>query len=614
MDNFNKNWKKSFLLFSLLAIFLFFITNVSADTYGAETFTLSGSWSTYPPPAACSDATTIESYFNGDNAYRSITIAYSGTYDLSIYYERGNNRCENVGLYIDGVKVGTDNQYAAGFGCSTNTVATSVSITAGAHTFKVQNDCSTSTANYAGLGQLIITLVDIYCDAGYYYSGGSCIAVGTGYYSPASDGNRYACPTHSTTTTTTASSLSQCLGAGGYYNCQTGTCSVAGAGYYSGANSNSRAQCNAGRYCSTTTNSAATGNGQCTGGYYCPAGSTSPTQNVCGYNKYCYAGVGSPTSCPAQSTTSVTTANSMLLCWCNDGYYDTYGANGYSGYLRSCTVAGANYYAPGISDFDEVRYACPANSDTNGVTTAGSVSQCLGNAGYYNCQTGTCSVAGAGYYSPTISNSRYACTAGYYCSTTTNSVGTGDGVCTAGYYCPSGSSSATQNVCGVDNYCPIGSGSPTSCPANSGSGGRTTQIVPTECNCDVDYYDNNGGSQSCTTVGNGYYSATDSDSRDGCSNKAANSDYSSSGAGTNNCPFVCIAGLTNTSRCTATGTDKIITFFGNSSYYVNLTVQTGSEIHFNSSSNITVDKVVMEDVGDQFFVWSGSELTINGSA
>src|SRR3989344_5089607 len=151
----------------------------------------------------------------------------------------------------------------------------------------------------------------------------------------------------------------------------------------------------------------------------------------------------------------------------------------------SCTNVGDGYYSP---TNDPSRYACPSNSDTAGATTSDALSDCVGNAGYYNCQSGTCSVAGAGYYSPDNDNSRYECAAGYYGSSTGQTAATCNGQCTAGYYCTAGSTSATQNVCGTGKYCPTGSSGATNCVAGY-YGSSTTNSVST-CNgaCTAGYY------------------------------------------------------------------------------------------------------------------------------
>jgi len=196
-------------------------------------------------------------------------------------------------------------------------------------------------------------------------------------------------------------------GAGQYWS--SGSCTDVGAGYYSPTADNSRYSCSAGYYGSSTTNSVSTCNGQCTAGYYCTAGSTSATQNACGTGNYCPAGSSGATVCPAGtygSTTTLTT--SSCTGQCSAGYYG--------------------------SSTGQTAATC------NGACTAG-----------YYCTAGSTSatqnVCGTGKYCPAGSSGTTNCAAGYYGSSTTNSVSTCNGACTAGYYCTAGSTSATQNTC-----------------------------------------------------------------------------------------------------------------------------------------------------------------------
>src|SRR3989344_3609708 len=229
---------------------------------------------------------------------------------------------------------------------------------------------------------------------------------------------------------------------------------------------------------------------------------------------------------------------------------ETCGAGQYA-YGGSCTNVGANYYSP-ASDND--RTACPSNSDTNGATTSDAVDDCLGNAGYYNCQTGTCSAAGDDYWSADNSNSR------------------------------------------------------TQCTANSGTGGATTSSAATDCNCDLDYYDSDGGSQDCTAVGTGYYSATNSDSRTACTNSAANSDYTGSGGGSNNCPWGCIADLDESTNCTVCNNTAAI-FTNNILQYSALGINSACTL-FLDNSTLDIGTFSISGTGDRVFIGSKSKITI----
>ncbi|MBI2131053.1 LamG domain-containing protein, partial [Candidatus Woesearchaeota archaeon] len=209
----------------------------------------------------------------------------------------------------------------------------------------------------------------------------------------------------------------------GQYNGGSGCINV-GAGYYSPAGNAHRYQCAAGYYGSSTTNSVSTCNGACGAGKYCPTGSSSTTNCLAGF-------YGSST------TNSVATCNGACLA----GYY----------------------------------------GGTTGLTVSTCSGQCT--AGYY-CTAGSTSatqnVCGAGNYCIIGSSGPIYCAAGYYGTSTTNSVSTCNGQCTAGYYCIAGSTSATQFACGAGKYCPTGSGSATNCAAGY-YGTSTTNSVST-CN------------------------------------------------------------------------------------------------------------------------------------
>jgi len=333
---------------------------------------------------------------------------------------------------------------------------------------------------------------------------------------------------------------------------------------------------------------------------------------------------------------------------------ETCGAGQYA-YGGSCTNVGANYYSP-ASDND--RTACPSNSDTNGATTSDAVDDCLGNAGYYNCQTGTCSAAGDDYWSADNSNSRTQCAANSGTNGATTSSAATDCNCDAGYYdsdggtqdctavgdgyysatnsdsrtqCPTNSDTAgattsdavtdcvgnagyyncedgTCDAAGDDYWSADNSNSRTQCTANSGTGGATTSSAATDCNCDLDYYDSDGGSQDCTAVGTGYYSATNSDSRTACTNSAANSDYTGSGGGSNNCPWGCIADLDESTNCTVCNNTAAI-FTNNILQYSALGINSACTL-FLDNSTLEIGTFSISGTGDRVFIGSKSKITI----
>ncbi|MFP5518725.1 MAG: glycine-rich domain-containing protein [Bdellovibrionia bacterium] len=131
--------------------------------------------------------------------------------------------------------------------------------------------------------------------------------------------------------------------------------------------------------------------------------------------------------------------------------------------------------------------ACPFNSNTTG-TGATSLADCLGNAGYFNCEDGICNPVGAPFFSPTLSNTRSACPTNQY---------------------------------------------------TAGSGTDADDI--TDCRAGLDFYDHDSDpATAAIAVGNGFYSAYRVNTRDVCTNKPANATvvlYSGSGAGSNNCPI-----------------------------------------------------------------------------
>jgi len=93
--------------------------------------------------------------------------------------------------------------------------------------------------------------------------------------------------------------------------------------------------------------------------------------------------------------------------------------------------------SPGTTN---TRTACAANSYTTGVAGAGAdaVADCLCGSGYYDV-TGTCTVAGAGWYSAYRSDSRAQCSANYYGTSTTNSAATCTAACPTHSTSPAGS-------------------------------------------------------------------------------------------------------------------------------------------------------------------------------
>ncbi|NUN06184.1 MAG: hypothetical protein HUU57_10525 [Bdellovibrio sp.] len=157
---------------------------------------------------------------------------------------------------------------------------------------------------------------------------------------------------------------------------------------------------------------------KCTPGEYlqatncipCPVGSYQSLPNL---NASCDAapigsyvlsvGSTSATTCPANSTTLATGSTQLNQCLGNEGFYSCESG--------VCSPADASYYSPAN---DNSRYACPANSYTQGSGAgADDISDCLAGIDFYN-QDGDAATAplavGAGFYSAYRNDSRTACT------------------------------------------------------------------------------------------------------------------------------------------------------------------------------------------------------------
>ncbi len=301
----------------------------------------------------------------------------------------------------------------------------------------------------------------------------------------------------------------------------------------------------------------ASGSWLCNAGYYNNGGGTGSCV-VAGDDYWSTEDFDTRTQCVANAgTNGTTTYDEATDCNCDAGYYDNDGG------VQSCTAVGDAYYS---ATFTDSRTLCPANSDTAGATTSDAIADCVGDAGYYNCEDGTCDVAGDDYWSADDSNSRTQCTANAGTNGTTTYDEATDCNCDAGYYdndggvqsctavgdayysatftdsrtlCPSNSDTAGAttsdaitdcvgdagyysctdgncNVAGDDYWSADNSNSRTQCAANAGTNGTTTYDEATDCNCDASYYDADGGVQDCIQSSAGSWSATFSDSQTAC--------------------------------------------------------------------------------------------------
>lgn len=410
-------------------------SNSSARTTPCDAC-LEGTWAGMTGMTACAVAdtgyvvTTVGSSTQTACPTNSTTIvssnrldhdSFSDCYGAGGYYGCAAPPCEQTdpGYYSP---PGDDNQYpcAAGTyssapGATACTTCTNRPANASAVTYSAadsaltSNSCTVTAVTACDPGFIPDgTSCRTQCGAGLYWNGAACVNVGAGYYSPAMDDTRYQCQP----------------------------------GYYGSSVNNSTPTCDgpcaAGYYCETAGATTDQGDGACPAGLFCPVGTASPAANICNADTYSLGGAtaASCTSCPVNSITNGSTVfnrDSLSDCrgiagwWnCEDGTCDQAIAGYFSAnFANSRTECSADTY----SDTDTAGSCttCPANSRTViphlgwATTPRNSLSACLGDAGYYNCQTGSCLPAGAGYISANQSNARTPCGPGTYSSTATAS-------------------------------------------------------------------------------------------------------------------------------------------------------------------------------------------------
>jgi hypothetical protein len=325
------------------------------------------------------------------------------------------------------------------------------------------------------------------CPLGYFCPTGSSTPQMCGdneYTQETGSSSCQACPAHSgikSSQATDHDSITDCASQGGYYNCHSGSCLESGFGYYSPVGDDQRYSCKAGSFGSSSKNTVEICDGSCSPGYFCPEGSVSGGgSGLCQDDSYSTGGATTVacTSCPQHSKTlsgGASTRDEIADCFGVEGYYNCQ--------TGSCSVAGIGYYADKESN---IRSQCPANSTTL-TTTSHQISQCLGSSGYYQCESGVCSQATSSEYSPINSNQVY------------------------------------------------------SCPENSFSGELPVEkALIADCKAGIDYYDHDNNPETAPIlVGKGFYSIYRSNSRVACTNlppQALSVTYSGSGSGQNNCP------------------------------------------------------------------------------
>ena len=284
---------------------------------------------------------------------------------------------------------------------------------------------------------------------------------------------------------------------------------------------------------------------------------------------YCYVSLGDIYQCTAACANSLYSQCTGAWAATDTDAGDDFDTAGTCHQTNACTVDSQT-----TCPYTEYSDSCAGSTLTeyypSGYTCASKNYNCC-DAGYYTCTSGACIAAGAGYYSPAADCNRYQCSAGYYGSSTTNSVNTCNGACSAGYYCPAGSTSSTQNACGLGHYCPAGSGTYTNCPA--GTYGSSTTLSTSACSgqCSAGYYcpagstsatQNNcgagnycpAGSGSATPCPAGTYGSTANLQTSACSGQCACGHYCPAGS-TSSTQTDCSAGTYRASTGGASQSD-----------------------------------------------------------
>jgi hypothetical protein len=193
--------------------------------------------------------------------------------------------------------------------------------------------------------------------------------------------------------------------------CPAGTYSLSGAGGCTGCpagvygslpgltQATCTAPCRPGRFGAEPGLTSPTCTGNCTAGYACPAGSTSPTVQLCPVGQYSLAGAGTCSNCPGGTYgNSVGLTTPACSGPCAEGFV---------------CPPGSNTSTPAPS--------CPAGRF--GVAATGACDECP--AGQFGASTGaiglsSCSACAAGFFGATagltVPQCSGACPAGYYCA------------------------------------------------------------------------------------------------------------------------------------------------------------------------------------------------------
>ena len=328
-------------------------------------------------------------------------------------------------------------------------------------------------------------------NAGYFNcqqdaSNPECEQTTPGYYSAAGTNERKNCDVGKYCETEGLGSPTAYCAAG--YYCLSNSTSSKGK-----RNNSSELKCRAGYYCPEASYNSygfslvhGHNHKNCQAGYYCPQASadqygrtleeqsSEENKKICAEGRYCLS----------NSTTENGSGPCSAGYYCSKGSYDSVGRNINDSSIKYCEN---DHYCPSGTKGDDSQSSrknsssyshvegdglarlCPENSQANQGSSA--LSDCKGDAGYFNCQQNTsnpeCEQTAPGYYSVAGSNERKDCDAGKYCETTGLGSPTAD--CAAGFYCPSLSQTEEgAGKCNAGYYCSPGSASASqySCPSN----------------------------------------------------------------------------------------------------------------------------------------------------
>nr|CEL64355.1 TPA: GCC2 and GCC3 domain-containing protein [Neospora caninum Liverpool] len=241
-----------------------------------------------------------------------------------------------------------------------------------------------------------------------------------GAYCPAGTDAPLRCPPGTTTASTGAASVADCVGCkAGFYCATVNTAATAcPRGYYCPAESREPRPCPEGTYNPNAYAESVASCMQCDAGFLCPEGSDKQ-RTACPLGFYCEGGSAPKVACPE----------------------GTYGkTTGTSKEEDACGTCPAGYYCPGA---DHPYEPCPA-----------------------------------GKFCTSNSPAPLACTPGFYCPGATSA----PVVCPLGFYCPP--ETALPLECPDGSLCPRGAAQPQACPAGTRSRGpQACAAIPTVDGC-----------------------------------------------------------------------------------------------------------------------------------